>query len=237
MTYKELIYMILDELKLYSDDSDFNELHIKFLCSKYRAFLLKQTYSNIKKTIPDANKQTICLDLELVPVIESLDGISLKSKDKVPNTLSISTPEVSPHDYVLGHTITYIPLERFRYTGYTKWLKNMIYCCKGSDNYLHFKSLNPQHLHLERVQFTGVFEDVEEAAKLACRENKDIDIMDTEFPIEEALIPQLIQAVVQELAPKTVSPADQDNNASDDKSSIYNYMARNVKSDLAKQLS
>jgi hypothetical protein len=61
--------------------------------------------------------------------------------------------------------------------------------------------------------------------------------MDKDFPIEEALIPQLIQAVVQELANKTISPADQFNNASDDKSSLYNYMARNTKSDLAKQLS
>lgn len=41
MTWRELIYMINDELKLDSDDSSFNEEHIAFLAGKYRAFLLK----------------------------------------------------------------------------------------------------------------------------------------------------------------------------------------------------
>lgn len=234
--------MILDELKLYSDDSDFNELHIRFLCSKYRALLLKQTYAKINKNIPENNKQTLCLELEIDPLIEcnNCTGVYLKSKDKLPNTLPIGIHKVYPYNSMVGHNITYISPERFRFIGYNKWLKNIIYCCKGEDNYLYFKSWNPQHLHLEKVHFSGIFEDVEEASQLECgNDNKDtcIDIMDKNFPIEEALIPQLIQAVVQELANKTISPADQSNNASDDKSSLYNYMARNTKSDLAKQLS
>jgi len=63
MTYKEIIYMCLDELHLTSDDSLFNEDHILFLINKYRAFLLKQRYSDIKRQIPESNYQTICLDL------------------------------------------------------------------------------------------------------------------------------------------------------------------------------
>jgi len=41
MTYKEIIYLILDELKMSSDDSYYTEDHVKFLCNKYRTLLLK----------------------------------------------------------------------------------------------------------------------------------------------------------------------------------------------------
>ena len=69
MTYNELIYMVLDELKLSSDDSYITPDHVIFLLVKYRSFLLKQRYSDIKKQIPDSNYQSICLDLIEVPSI------------------------------------------------------------------------------------------------------------------------------------------------------------------------
>jgi hypothetical protein len=64
-TYSQVCYLVLDELKLTSDDSLYNEEHVIYLLNKYRAFLLKQKYSNdIKKTIPESNYQTISFDLE-----------------------------------------------------------------------------------------------------------------------------------------------------------------------------
>ena len=63
-TYKHLVYLVLDELKLMSDDSFFTEDHVIFLLNKYRAFLLKQRYSDIRKEIPTSNYQTLCLELE-----------------------------------------------------------------------------------------------------------------------------------------------------------------------------
>ena len=69
MTYNELIYMVLDELKLSSDDSYYTPDHVIFLLVKYRSFLLKQRYSDIKKQIPDSDYQSICLDLIEVPAI------------------------------------------------------------------------------------------------------------------------------------------------------------------------
>lgn len=48
-TYREIVYMVLDELKINSDDKYFEEEHVMFLMDKYRAFLLKQRYSDIKK--------------------------------------------------------------------------------------------------------------------------------------------------------------------------------------------
>ena len=68
-TYRELVYLVLDELKGTSDDFTYTEEHIMFLLSKYRAFLLKQKYNDIKKQIPESNYQTICIDLTEVPAI------------------------------------------------------------------------------------------------------------------------------------------------------------------------
>lgn len=41
-TYKEMIYMVLDELHGYSDDFSYTEDHVAFLLDKYRAFILKR---------------------------------------------------------------------------------------------------------------------------------------------------------------------------------------------------
>lgn len=69
-TYKELTYMVLDELKIVSDDSHFQEEHVLFLLDKYRAFLLAQRYKDIRKEIPESNYQTICVDLKQVNAID-----------------------------------------------------------------------------------------------------------------------------------------------------------------------
>ena len=64
MTYAEVVYMILDELKLSSDDSYFNEYHVLMLADKYRAMILKQRYKDIKKTVPYSNYQEVMFTLK-----------------------------------------------------------------------------------------------------------------------------------------------------------------------------
>ena len=56
-TYRELIYMVMDKLKLNTDDTYFNEDHIVFLLDKYRNFLLKQDRSSDSE-ISESNYQT-----------------------------------------------------------------------------------------------------------------------------------------------------------------------------------
>lgn len=224
-TYKELVYMCLDELKLYSDDALYTEEHIMFLLGKYRTFLIKQRYSDIKKQIPESNYQTICLDLIEVPAIsgESCEGGSyLRSKEKVPFLMKIGNPKVYPVDYYQGE-ITYVNRDRMRYVGYNKYLQNIIYASLGPDNYLYFKSFNPQFLYLEKVRMTGIFEDTLAASELQCPdENGNIvcDVLDREFPIENALIPPLIQLVVEELTKTEYKPEDKENNSDDDLSEV-----------------
>ena len=213
--------MVLDELKLSSDDAQFTEDHVMFLLNKYRAFLLKQRYSDIKKQIPESNYQTICLDLIQVPAISGdacEGGTYLRSKEKVPFLMQIGTPRVYPLDYYQGE-ITYVSRDRMRYVGYNKFLQNIIYCSIGPDNYLYFKSFNPQYLYLEKVKFTGIFQDSIQASDLQCPDdNGDIicNSIDRTFPIEDALIPPLIELVVKELTNSIYRPEDENNNANDD---------------------
>ena len=224
-TYKELVYMCLDELKLYSDDALYTEEHIMFLLGKYRTFLIKQRYSDVKKQIPESNYQTICLDLIKVPAIsgEPCEGGSyLRSKEKIPFLMKIGNPRVYPIDYYQGE-ITYVSRDRMRYVGYNKYLQNIIYASLGPDNYLYFKSFNPQFLYLEKVRMTGIFEDTLAASELQCPdENGNIvcDVLDREFPIENALIPPLIQLVVEELTKAEYKPEDKENNSDDDLSEV-----------------
>ncbi len=237
-TFRQIVYMVLDELKLSTDDAYFNEEHIIFLVSKIRGLLLKQQYKDVRKEIPESNYQTLCLDLIQVPAIAGEPcegGTYLRSKEKIPFVLPITTPKVFAGDYYQGN-ITYVPRDRMKYTGYNKWLSNIIYASIGPDNYLYFKSTNPQYLYLEKVKMTAIFEEAEKAAKLACENSDTCDILDMSFPLEEALISQVIQLAVKELSGALYKPEDSDNNASDDLANLVAFIKRNAKSNLQKQI-
>lgn len=237
-TYRELVYLVLDELKLVSDDSTFTEDHVVFLLNRYRTFLLKQRYSDIKKQIPDSNYQSICMDLIQVPAISGEPcegGTYLRSSVKVPIPMQIGSPKVTPMDYYQGE-ITYVSRERMRYVGYNRFLPNIIYCSIGPDQYLYFKSFNPQYLYLEKVKFTGVFENAEKASELECGTSDICDILDKEFPIEDSLISPLIELVLKELAGPAWKPQDDTNNASDDLANLANFIRRSTKNNIQKQI-
>ena len=237
-TYRELVYLVLDELKLVSDDSTFTEDHVVFLLNRYRTFLLKQRYSDIKKQIPDSNYQSICMDLIQVPAISGEPcegGTYLRSSVKVPIPMQIGSPKVTPMDYYQGE-ITYVSRERMRYVGYNRFLPNIIYCSIGPDQYLYFESFNPQYLYLEKVKFTGVFENAEKASELECGTSDICDILDKEFPIEDSLISPLIELVLKELAGPAWKPQDDTNNASDDLANLANFIRRSTKNNVQKQI-
>ena len=239
-TYRQLVYLVLDELKLSADDSYSTEDHIIFLLSKYRGLLLKQQYKDVKKEIPEANFQTLCLDLIQVPAIageECEGGTYLRSESKIPFLINITTPKVYTEDFYQKKEITYISKDRMRYVGYNRWLPNIIYTSIGPDNYLYFKSSNPQSLCIDRVKLTGIFENPEEAAELECWDNcNQCDVLDRSFHLEEALIPQVVQLVVKELLGSIYKPEDPENDASDNLSDIATFLRTNVKSNLQKQI-
>ena len=225
MKYKDIVYMVLDEIKSTSDDAFFTEEHVLLLVNNYRNFILKQRYSDIKKPIPESNYQTICLNLIQVPAVAGVPcggGTFLRSKEKVPFMMKIGTPKVYPINYYLGE-ITYVSRERMRYVGYNKYLQNIIYASLGPDNYLYLQSSNPQYLYLEKIRLTGIFENIESVSNLLCDDSGDsinCDIMDKTFPIEDALVPPIIELVVKELLGAEYRPKDESNDAKDGLSEV-----------------
>ena len=149
--------------------------------------------------------------------------------------MTIGTTRVYPVDYYVGD-ITLVSRERMKYVGHNRWLQNIIYCSIAPDGYMYFKSSNPQHLHLENVRMTGIFEDIDEVEKLSCNKEDSCDILDRKFPIEEALIPQLIDTVVKFMTSGLYKPEDIENNANDDLSTMMSFIRNNMKSNLQKQI-
>lgn len=230
--------MCSDQLKLSSDDTFFTNDHILYLLKRYRGLYLSQKYKDVRKEIPESNYQTICLDLIQVPAISGEPcegGTFLRTRNKMPSLLTIGTTKVYPMDYYMGD-ITFVSRERMKYVGYNRWLQNIIYCSIAPDGYMYFKSSNPQYLHLENVRMTGVFEDIDEVEELSCDKESSCDILDRKFPIEEALIPQLIDTVVKFMTSGLYKPEDDDNNAKDDLATMMQFLRNNMKSNLQKQI-
>ena len=65
-TYRELIYMVLDKVKESTDDAYFKEEHVAFLMDKYRPFILKQRYADVRKSISQNNYSIFKLELNML---------------------------------------------------------------------------------------------------------------------------------------------------------------------------
>lgn len=239
-TFRHIVYTVLDEIKSVNGDSYITEEHVIFLANQYRLFLLQQKINKEgAASLSSSMQQVICLDLEKIDAIPNLPcegGQYLRSVQKIPTIVGGTSPSVFPYDYFKTN-IQYISKDRMRYIGFNKYLQNIIYCTIF-DNYLYFKSSNPQFLYLEQVKMQGIFEDAEAAASLSCdRENSScIDVLDTEFPLSGDLVPQMIELLTRELYAALNRPSDEANNSNDDIADLVAYIRRNMKSDLAKQI-
>lgn len=234
--------MILDSIKQISGDSLITEDHIVFLLDTYRPFILKQYYDKQKVSeIPDQDYQEICLDLEgFSPTGGPCENQQLRSTQKLPKLSGIGNVTISPTDYYGGIYITYVSRNRMRFVGHNKWLKNFAYCSLGPDEHLYLTSSNPQLFYLDKIKVTGIFEDSTEVAKLACCDDESdtsCDPLDMNFPLEDHLIPQVMELVLKQVLGTAYRPADDTNNDKDDLADLNTYIARNVKSQLAKQIS
>ena len=227
-TYREIVYLVLDKLKGLSDDFTFTEDHILFQIVKYRAFLLKQKYSDIKKHIPEQNYQTVHLNLEQVEITEhcieyGIEGGFKKSNNKVPNIINIAIPRVYDCNYMI-EDISYITRDRMRFVGHNTYLNNIIYCSIYPDNLLYLKSNNNKVASINEVKMTAVFQDCLKALEL--EQDKECEILDNIFPLEDALIEPLIELIVKDLLPDVYRPKDEINNANDDLDVVNNGRAK-----------
>ena len=237
MTWRELIYMIIDVTKQISDDSQFNEDHIIFLCSKYRNYILNQQYLSGKKTINEANYKTICIDVE--PQITDICPSEevLVSVEEVPFTMTIGSRNVYPAGMFESRSkLSYVDIFRFPYVG-NKFSKTMMYTTIAPDNHLYIKSENKNFIYMKKVSFKAIFEDIATASILEqkCKTNcLECDVLDTRFPLEDAWVNTLINLVVNDLIRGINILRDTENNSFSDTDqlaqAIQNYTNNRFKS-------
>lgn len=221
-TYRELTYMVLDKLKLISDDAYFTEDHVVFLLKQYRKYVLELEKQKNTLALTDDTYQTICLDLERALGLEGMaceGGTFLRSTSKVPVFSSVAAPRAYTENYFIGD-IAFVNRDRMKYVGRNKWLKNIIYAAVGPDMYLYLRSANPQFLYITKLRITAVFDDPEEAADLSCCDcdSGDCDPMDATFPVEGYMIPTILELTYKELAGPAYQPEDKNNDANDNMS-------------------
>lgn len=225
-TYREMVYMVLDMMKVSSDDSYYTEEHIIFALDQIRSLILSRKYGDASRSrslagAPDSDYQEICLDLQLSP---GYDGICntgedewLESIQEIPSLLPFSKTEIYPLNFMLSERFNIVPIERLPFTGTSKWLRKMIYAAKGPDDKLYIKGSNSQIKYLKKIKVRGIFANPSKALELSCDESgKTCDIMDAEFPIEGSLQAICVEMAVQELAGLRYTPQDRNNNAKDD---------------------
>ena len=225
-TVREAVYMVLDELKMVSDDAHFTEEHVIFLLKKFRAYVLKAEKERNKLMdaalnsgtgllgidAADEDYQSVSLEMQAVEAVPGFPskGKYLKSYTTVPKLMGIGNVKVYAADF-FSSEIQLVSMEGFKYSGNSPYMQKIVYAAIGPDEHLYIKSQNPQILYLQNVNVHAVFDDLNAVA-----ENNGVDILDMEFPISEALFGLVLQYTVRELAGVQYKPADVINNAKDD---------------------
>jgi len=249
MTYKELVYMALDALKIHSDDSKFTEDHVVFLLNKYRAYALVQKYSKTLEGINNRNYQSINIECktDIKAFLQDISGGRvLKSNKEIPSIISLSLPEVQIETTIVEgegeNTVTYEGNEaivfttedRIRYTGFNRFLKKVIYCCIDKNNIFILKCADSTRINnIKEVYLSAIFSDPISVFNF---NESNLDILDEEFPLEDVLVPTVLELVLKDLTNGIYKPSDNFNDAQDALSDLAGYLRRNMKSQFQKQI-
>lgn len=205
-TYRELVYMILDELKMKTDDNSLEVEHIVAILDKYRAAIIRQRFgTTIKRFIPTAYYQLLEID------VDPTTKLSLKQLPNLIdlNSLELSTEITAPNVYN-AFKITLVNSARFGFLGYNKFLSSILYATINRDNYLECKYTGtmPSRFYiygiLERPQAILDFND------------DPINPLDIPFPLEATSIAELMAMALKEVADVRIFPFRDKNNAKED---------------------
>ena len=219
-TYRELVYIILDQIRATSDDSLYNDAHISYLIDKYRSMLLKQKYSDVRKRIPSSNTQTVKISFEQKNDDLGLSTNELISTSYIPQMVSIGALDSSVSISSAGNDLngihmSFVPYERIRFVGNDQFLNKIIYFSLDKNNKLIAKSNGNAIQYLKSVNLTAVFDNPREAF-LFNKDKNGFDMLDIEFPLEDSLQSTLIEVIVERLLRSSRLNSDEVNNASDD---------------------
>lgn len=203
MTYGEIVYMCLDEIKAMSDDAYVTEDHIVFLISKYRSYLLAQKYGKTNLPVDYSNFQTI----EVMT-----DG----SPSQPLFIMGIAKPIIVNYTYAgvdrVENEFYYVTYNRFKYVGINNYLK------ASNSKHVGYATIDPEgRLRIQKdvaklssnFEVTAVFEDI-----------TSFNGMETRCPIEEELVAGVMELVVKDVLGIAYRPEDKINNGSDDLSTV-----------------
>jgi len=92
------------------------------------------------------------LTLQAVPAIsgEPSEGDEyMRGTEKLPCLMRIGNTTIADTslDYFKGD-IAYVTRDRFRYVGNNKYMNNIVYAAVAPDDYLYFKSVNPEYMNI-----------------------------------------------------------------------------------------
>lgn len=219
MTYREAIYMIFDMLKVASDDSYWEEEHIIFILNKYRSILLSQKYKGIKVDIPISFYQQIPISL-----IKSSVNDMYTSTEKIPNIVNLNgiilenfiSDELNPTKFNFNFTT----IQRLKFIGFNKWLKNELYFALDYDNYLYVKSGNNSIPVPNKIIGNFILDNPLDILKFLPENEIPEDPIDYIFPVEGSLVQTIIEMSVKELSQSIYLPEDKKNNSTDSLSEI-----------------
>lgn len=245
--YSELVYMITDLLKLFSDDSVYTEDHIIYLLDTTRAYLLEQKYGNdSRKEMSRDNLQSITVEIEKSEPISNVDqcfnqSFQYKSKCKIPSLMRRNWMSVRLDSF--NYLLQYVSPERFEYVGFGRYTGKMAYCTVGYDGYIYIKTpiVDEEQMELPKttLTLTALFGSPREVVNFRCgdtcpAEGCECNVLEREFPIENELVQQLIEIVTTKLAAAIYKPADPQNNSTDDMASIQQFIRNAMKDKFVK---
>lgn len=240
-TYRDMIFIVLDELKIMSDDSVWEYEHIVALLNKYRAMLIKQRYLDKKVPMPSAFYQTLKIGFD----INFYRGKIYKSIKRLPAITGNSM--LNLHTFLYREdgfkiNINLINSQQFKVISYNRWPTKEVCATLSQDGYMYVYS--PAGATLQTTNLGTVDGEIiigeEEAAPalvsdilknellqydtildnpLDMVEFNDLTIdsfLDVEFPCDESLSQVIVSLCLDELSKAMMIPKDEVNNANDD---------------------
>lgn len=243
-TYRELVFTVLDETRTLSDDTTLENEHIISILQKHRALLIKQRYLDKKKEIPTSFYQRLNIYFDEQYYRGDIYKSSKVIPNIVDNGISHSYSYLSK-DGIKSMNVNFINPQRFKFVGHNKWLRNELYATIDNDRYMYIRSPlsdmsnmvsvgivdSNSNLYLAEddtetyalifdglsdsfLVYDAIFDNPIDVDRF--NDENTLDVLDLEFPCDEALIQAIVELSINEIAKINGLPRDVSNNANDD---------------------
>lgn len=217
-TLRNIIYDVREAVHAYSDDSNISDEYIAYQINITRNLLLRNKFSSRGFTIPQKLRQNFHKQLELVDTNDFVTGLGtiLRTVDPIDYPIEPfafrSNMRITSSSYLDPQFNLVLP-ERFPYLGMNKWNQNQVYVTIGTDYRLYFTSSNPSLKLMKNIKLSMVCENPETAYPNTINYNSDVDFWDSEYPLDDATITEIVDLIVKKIVGSLQIPEDKINNA------------------------